>query len=267
MSVFILGFTGMLGQQVADKFQKADIPYLGIAAKDYDLSDENTIRFFADYNLTKDDVVVNCCGLLRQRISKKPTADEIKKAFMLNSFLPHFLAARCKLITIGTDCVFSGIKGNYTEGDLPDAEDIYGRSKMMGEPILDSLVIRTSIVGKETHRRLSLYEWFMQQTECNGFSNHYWNGVTTNQLAHCLVKVIREKYYEQKGLYHLFSNTVSKYELLCLFNKYGKNNATKIDKVDASLVVDRTLSTLKPEFMDNFNIPSIEEQIKEMHAT
>lgn len=266
MNIVVLGYTGMLGHQVAEEFKEADISFKGVAAKDFDLSDENTIRFFADYNLTKDDLVINCCGLLRQRIAAKPSPDEIKKAFMLNSFLPHFLSTRCKLVQVGSDCVFFGSKGKYNEQDLPDAEDIYGRSKAMGEPFQDALVIRTSIVGKETHRNLGLYEWFMKQTECNGFSNHFWNGVTTNQLAKCLVKIVRDKMYTQPGLYHLFSNTVSKYELLCLFNKYGKNNETKVNETTASISIDRTLSTVKPEFMSQFSIPSIEEQIREMHS-
>lgn len=208
------------------------------------------------------DYIVNCIGILNRCIDEKVT-----DGILLNSVLPHYLAdlvekQEAKLIHISTDCVFKGSKGGYCENDFPDDTTLYGMTKALGEVIDEkNLTLRTSIVGPELKENgTGLFHWFMNQKDyVYGYQRTIWTGVTTLQLA----KVIAEdKYKRQTGLYHLVNNQViSKYKLLCLFNKYCRKVPIRIID-DTNYICDKSLrNTLKEPV---FQIPSYKQMIMEM---
>jgi dTDP-4-dehydrorhamnose reductase len=259
--IFVTGSNGMLGHVVCVelglKYQVTPLTKI-----DYDFSSMSGInRLVSD--LQPDDIVINCCGLIRQRLGILPNSKEIHLATLINSVLPHAIAERCKLIHISTDCVFSGSGNNYLETSLSDAQDVYGKTKSLGETQI-ATVLRTSIVGPELYNHLGLYDWFMNHTgSVVGYQNHYWNGVTTKQLAKCIDYCLENNLFEL-GIRHVFSpTTVSKYELLNMFAT-RRQNSIEIKPVDAPISVNRTLATIYPEFVKSLNIPSLEQQIQNM---
>jgi dTDP-4-dehydrorhamnose reductase len=187
---------------------------------------------------------------------------------MVNSIFPRNLAKvgntlSKKIINISTDCAYNGKKGNYTENDLFSAEDIYGISKIGGESNL-SMNLRTSIVGEEKGSSHSLLEWTISNKgkEINGYRNHYWNGVTTLYLAEIIKKIIDEDLYKT-GTYHIHSpNSVSKYELLKIFNEVYNLNIV-LNKIDANEKIDRTLFSIN-DLSSIVCTKKIEEQVLEM---
>ncbi len=190
----------------------------------------------------KPGVIVNCIGAIKQR----PSAEDPIISIGLNSMLPHRLAAEAsnwggRLIHFSTDCVFSGRKGDYTESDPSDAEDLYGKSKHLGELIRgDALVLRTSIIGRELTHHASLLDWFLLggHTTVQGFTRAFWSGVTTNHLAHLTGEIIA-KFGYLKGLYHVSSGKVSKFDLLTMAKEaYGLH--VQIERND-SFFCDRSI--------------------------
>ncbi len=163
------------------------------------------------------EAVINCIGVIRQR----PEGSDPVAAIELNSLFPHRLAEACRqrniwLIHIGTDCVFSGGTGGYTEKDRPDATDLYGRSKALGEPVSRGcLTLRTSIIGRELQRTTGLLEWFLSNRHgsVRGFSNAIWSGLTTGALSELTGWIISQRPWTE-GLYHVASEPISKCDLL-----------------------------------------------------
>ncbi|MDM7993000.1 MAG: SDR family oxidoreductase [Candidatus Fermentibacter sp.] len=162
-------------------------------------------------------VVVNCIGIVRQL----PEGSDPVVSIEVNSLFPHRLAAACRrlrarLIHIGTDCVFSGSAGSYREDDTPDATDLYGRSKALGEPVSEGcLTLRTSIIGRELARTTGLLEWFLSRRggSVRGYRRAVWSGLTTEGLSRVVAEVIRRG-SPAEGLFHVASEPVSKYDLL-----------------------------------------------------
>lgn len=167
----------------------------------------------------RPEVVVNCVGAIKQR----PEAIDPVTSIRLNSVLPHVVANELRpwqgrLIHFSTDCVFSGLKGGYRESDASDATDIYGKSKYLGEPLQgNSLVLRTSMIGRELVHSESLLEWFlsMNHKQVRGYKKHWWSGVTTNHLSGLVGDIIRS-HPRLTGLYQVSSGKIAKYDLLCL---------------------------------------------------
>lgn len=165
----------------------------------------------------RPDYVLNCVGVIKQR---KEVLRPIE-CIMLNSLLPHKLAEVVdsyggRLIHFSTDCVFDGEKGGYTETDRPNANDIYGKTKALGEvEENNALVLRTSIIGRELRKHKSLLDWFLLQKgkTIRGYTNAIYSGVTTNQMAK-IIQMILEDYPNLSGLYQIVANPISKYELL-----------------------------------------------------
>lgn len=178
----------------------------------------------------KPDLILNCIGVLIKGSKAHPD-----NAIYINAYFPHLLKrladeVNAKLIHISTDCVFTGKKGSYTEADFKDADDVYGRSKALGEIDNDKdLTIRTSIIGPELKTEgEGLFHWFMNQKgTINGFTNAIWGGVTTIELAKAIHVAIAE---DRKGLVHLSNGIpISKYNLLLLFKRiYQKENITVV---------------------------------------
>jgi dTDP-4-dehydrorhamnose reductase len=163
----------------------------------------------------KPDVVVNCIGVIKQVEKHREPLTSIAT----NALFPHRLAELCpRLIHISTDCVFSGNKGNYTEDDPPDATDLYGRTKILGEVIRpNTLTIRTSIIGRDFSKRTALLEWFLGNDggKVKGYTNAIFSGLPTQVLAQILSEVIET---DLAGLYHISSKPISKFDLLCLIS-------------------------------------------------
>lgn len=170
------------------------------------------------FDLTRPDFVINCIGLVKQHAG----ASDPLSIIPINSIFPHRLARLCKLsgarlIHISTDCVFSGSKGNYHEQDYPDANDLYGRSKLLGEvDYQNAITLRTSIIGHELIGAKSLINWFLAQSkEVDGYVNARFSGMPTVELA----KVVRDFVFphpELHGLYHVSAEPICKHDLLKL---------------------------------------------------
>lgn len=208
------------------------------------------------------NAIINCAGIINVYAAKDPSF-----TFFLNGAFPHLLSEyyKEKLIQITTDCAFNGIEGYpYNENSLKTPVDIYGLSKILGEPKDKSLILRTSIIGPEISEHVSLLDWFRQQEgkTIKGFANHFWNGITTKQFGKICDEIISNpEQYSKTGLYHIFSTTVSKYEMLLKFKeKYDID--CKIEK-DKEQKINRTLNTIY-DFNNKLNIPSFGEMIEEL---
>lgn len=207
------------------------------------------------------NVLINCAGIINVYAVKDPAF-----TLFLNGAFPHLLSEKyeSKLIQITTDCAFNGIEGYpYNENSPKNPQDIYGLSKILGEPKDKSLVLRTSIIGPEIAGHVSLLDWFRQQEgkTINGFANHFWNGITTKQFGKVCDEIItHSEKYPETGLYHIFSNSVSKYEMLLKFK--GKYNIDCKIKKDKEQKLNRILSTIY-DFNKKLNIPSFDEMLNE----
>jgi dTDP-4-dehydrorhamnose reductase len=191
----------------------------------------------------KPHVVINCIGLIKQLAE----ADDPLSAIPINALLPHRLARLCdvagaRLVHMSTDCVFAGTKGMYTEADMSDAKDLYGRSKYLGEvDYPHAITLRTSIIGHELSGAHSLVGWFLaQQGSVRGFRRAIFSGLPTVELA----RVIRDHvipHPELRGLYHVSAEPINKFDLLTLVARaYGKTiDITPDDK----LAIDRSLDS------------------------
>jgi dTDP-4-dehydrorhamnose reductase len=176
---------------------------------------EKLVEVMSDF---RPEVVINAIGIVKQR----PEAQESIPSLEINALLPHRLAVFCKgigarLIHLSTDCIFSGKKGSYLESDPSDAEDIYGKTKYLGEVHeANSLTLRTSIIGRELSRHTGLLDWFLAQTgTVKGFVNAIYTGFTTLEMSRIIEKMLLE-YPAASGVYQVSSDPISKYELLLL---------------------------------------------------
>jgi len=213
------------------------------------------------------DVVVNCIGVLKNLV---PKVGEVPTRY-LNAELPHEMYRICRLrgirlIHISTDCVFSGKKGNYTEDDPSDAEDLYGQTKYQGElreP--GALTIRTSIIGRELHTTNGLLEWLIANRgkEVNGWANAIFSGFPTLHLSRIIADII-DKHPDLEGLYNVSAEPISKYTLLTLINNTFGLNVT-IKAVDEPRE-DRSLDSTRFRKATGFTPLPWQPMIKEMAA-
>lgn len=265
MKLLILGGKGMAGHVIKDYFMQRE--HYEVLYTSRDPNDEagiyldvtNVKRVEEVIELTKPDIIINCIGLLNEQANNNPLL-----AFQVNSLLPHQLAKLAerhngKLIQISTDCVFSGLEGDYTEDQFPDGTSIYAQSKQLGEIINNQhLTIRTSIIGPELKEEgIGLFLWFMNQSgEIKGYEKVLWNGVTTLELAKAIEEMI---HHRVTGLYHLGSSKkVSKYELLMLIQDVFQKNNVKIVR-NQDIVLDRTIKSTRTDF--EYVVPSYEEML------
>ncbi|WP_019390761.1 dTDP-4-dehydrorhamnose reductase family protein [Priestia filamentosa] len=265
MKLLILGGKGMAGHVITDYFMQKE--HYEVLYTSRDPNDEagiyldvtNVKRVEEVIELTKPDVIINCIGLLNEQANTN-----LLRAFQVNSLLPHQLAKLAerhngKLIQISTDCVFSGLEGDYTEDQIPDGTSVYAQSKQLGEIVNDQhLTIRTSIIGPELKEEgIGLFLWFMNQSgEIKGYEKVLWNGVTTLELAKAIEEMINHRV---TGLYHLGSRKkVSKYELLMLIQDVFQKNNVKIVR-DQDIVLDRTIKSTRTDF--EYIVPSYEEML------
>lgn len=279
--ILVLGASGMLGSTLFRAFSRdPDLLTFGsvreASAKRYfvpALHDSLIPNVHLDgesglltaFAVAKPDVVVNCIGIIKQL----PNANDHLESLAINATLPHRLAKYCdatgaRLVHFSTDCVFSGKQGNYREEDFPDAYDLYGRTKYLGEVSYEnSITLRTSIIGHELDRSKSLVDWFLSQSgEVKGFTKAVFSGLPTIEVA----RVIKEYVIPNPnlcGLFHLSVDSINKYDLLNLVaSTYGKSiNIIPDDK----LVIDRSLNSDRFRTATGFNPKTWPELIKDMY--
>jgi dTDP-4-dehydrorhamnose reductase len=202
-------------------------------------------------------------------IKQLPIAEDPLPAITINSLLPHRIALACKadgirMIHISTDCVFDGTKRNYTEKDPPDAKDLYGRSKFLGEVAYPHCVtLRTSIIGHELKGKIGLIDWFLaQQGRVRGFKKAIYSGFPTVELARIICDYVIPN-PQLNGVYHVSSVPVSKYELLTLVaDRYGKKI---IIEPFEDFVLDRSLDSSLFQKTTGYKPPSWNELVEAMY--
>ena len=278
MRIFILGANGMIGSTlfrffllqesldvyglVRSKFVRENLKLFKNILISGDLTDTNNLTdLIKEY---KPLVIINCAGITKHL---KECKDNVK-AIQINSLLPHKIVNICKnsdtkIIQISTDCTFSGSKGNYTEKDVPDSFDIYGKSKYLGE-ILDKphLTIRTSTIGHEMNTKHGLLEWFLVQNKCMGYKNAIFSGITTLELAKVIYKILR--YHKNlSGLYHISSKPIDKYSLLKMISIIYKHTIELTPSLDFR--IDRSLNSNRFSLATDYISPPWEEMISSMY--
>jgi dTDP-4-dehydrorhamnose reductase len=268
MKFLVLGATGMAGHTIAIYLSEQSHDVTAYTRKPFKYC-KNIIGDVTDLNKLEKvindgeyEVIINCIGILNQ-----DAEDDKYLAVFLNTLLPHFLTkitrdSNTRIFHMSTDCVFSGKTGGYTENSLKDGETFYDRSKALGEICDDkNLTFRNSIIGPDISKNgIGLFNWFMKQNgSINGYNRAIWTGVTTLTLAKAMENASTNKL---TGLYNLVNNySITKYELLKLFNKYFKEEKLNINKTQ-NTPIDKTLINTRKDF--NFIIPSYEEMVLEM---
>lgn len=268
MKFLVLGCNGMAGHMVSYYLSDRghDVTGFAISESPYvktltgDARDTELLRKIISDG--KYDSVINCIGILNQFAEQnKPLA------VWLNSYFPHFLAeiterTDTQIIHMSTDCIFSGKRGEYTEDDIPDGETFYDRTKALGE-LRDgkNITLRDSVIGPDINRDgIGLLNWFMKQKNgVRGYTKTMWTGMTTLQLAKTMEAAALER---ASGLYNTVpDHSISKYELLCLFNRYFRDGALEIEPVEG-LITDKSLKRTRFEF--SYIIPDYEEMVSEL---
>lgn len=267
MKILVLGANGMAGHTISIYFKEAGYDVTGYSVTPIDYCKNvvgNAFETESFINTIREgyDVVINCIGILNKDADNNPA-----NAIYLNSYLPHLVAdslrdSGTRLIHMSTDCVFAGSTGPYFEDSFKDGITFYDRTKALGE-VMDkkNLTFRNSIVGPDINAAgIGLFNWFMKQSGMiNGYSGALWTGVTTLTLAKAMESAIRENL---TGLYNLVNNqSISKFELLSLFNKHFKNNGITI-KESKDVNLDKSLRNSRSDF--SFVVPDYETMIVEM---
>lgn len=280
--ILVLGASGMLGGSLFRYFSRTeDFEVLGTVRSNKAVEHLNRQGFTnliegLDVKETgslenllhqfKPAYIFNCIGLIKQLgESKNPVS-----AVEINSLLPHKLAAlassvQAKLIHFSTDCVFSGNKGCYAESDVPDAFDIYGRSKLLGEVDYDGhLTLRTSIIGHELDSSDSLIDWFLSQkgSRINGYSKAVFSGLPTCYMAEFIDKYVISN--DVAGLYHLSVEPIDKFTLLNLVKDIYKIDIDISEFSDFE--IDRSLDSSRLRQHVNFSPLPWPQLVKKMYS-
>jgi dTDP-4-dehydrorhamnose reductase len=238
MRILVFGGNGMLGHKlvqrlgerfevwstVREPFAKVE-PYglfdVGRTVDNVEVKNIDEVRRAIESS--QPDVVINAIGVIKQAAGES----DATHLFAVNSVFPKHLAALSgqygfRLISISTDCVFSGDRGNYAESDFTDARDLYGVSKFLGEVTEGNcLTLRTSIIGRELGTKHSIVEWFLSNRggQVKGFTNAIYTGFPTIVFADILAEII-ENHADLRGLFHVSSDPISKFDLLGLLNSH-----------------------------------------------
>lgn len=271
MKVMVLGASGMLGHLLTTYLEESGSDVLAVSRHGtfgrvpiaVDLEDWSALQ--SQIEIHDPQWIVNAAGLLNNEVDEFGSS-----AILINSFLPRKLADTgqvmgFRLITVGSDCVFQGDRGNYLVTDNPDSVTAYGKTKHLGEVNTDrDLTIRTSIIGPEIDRSgRGLLQWFMsQETEADGWTSAVWTGLTTLELAKVIDGVVSGR-LDQTGLWHCVPSTsITKHELLKIMNKTFKHEAIQINSV-SGLSHDRSLVNDRP---NAWQLPSYTEMMTELRA-
>ena len=262
--ITVLGATGMAGHVVSAYLAQQGHIVTQVGRDQLDVENFNSVKKFFDY--LDADFVVNCIGLLVQPCLQRPD-----RASLINSWFPHYIEhclqdTNTRLIHLGTDCVFDGSAGNYTETHAHTEMNAYGRSKSFGEVDNNKdITFRMSIIGPELKAGTGLLDWVRTNPadELPGWNNAWWNGITTLQLAKCIDRYVCDPTIT--GIYHVVNNNVNinKYELLCLINDVYELGKTIIE-TSGPKDINKILVDTRKEFQ--FNIPDYRTQLTELRS-
>jgi dTDP-4-dehydrorhamnose reductase len=283
--ILIIGASGMIGSALVKFLSKSDefsifgsIRYLCTSKNFFNkfnnikifnnINLENTNSLLSVINLISPDIVINCAGVVKQ-------SKEIRNRYntiFLNSLFPHYLFQlsskhNFRLIHISTDCVFSGNKGNYSETDFTDANDFYGRTKLLGEiKSGNSINIRASLIGHEIKKKQGIVEWFLSQDgNVEGYKKAIFSGLTSVEFARIICENIISN-HNLKGLYHISSNPISKHDLLLLIKKIY--NKTSINIISSNkIIINRSLNSSNFQNHTGYLPKDWPQMIKEMKET
>lgn len=286
LRVLVLGATGMLGHKLVQRLAAHGLPVVGtirtraipataaaraaLAGADRILTDVDVLNdraLAAAVDTAQPDVVINAVGVIKQ----VDAANDPITSIETNSLLPHRIAKLCasrgrRLIHLSTDCVFAGRQGPYNEDCPPDAEDLYGRSKLLGETTgTGCITIRSSIIGRELRGRSGLVEWFLAQRggKATGYAGALYTGLTTNAMADLLATLVRTE-QDLSGLWHVASTVITKYDLLTLVNQHFSLGVELA--CDQTFRVDRRLDGGRFRARMGYSPPSWDEMVAEMRA-
>lgn len=280
--ILILGVTGMVGHALFRQLslrEDLDVHATSRARRSLNLwfSPDFAKKIFSNVEVDNFDsvvgaltsfqpkVVINCIGIIKQ----SPLANDPLAAVAINSLFPHRLSLACRsagarLIQMSTDCVFNGTHGGYNENDEPDATDLYGRSKLLGE-VVDSncLTVRKSLIGHELKEKRGLIEWFLsQEGRVEGFTKAIFTGLPTIELARILAEYIIPS-ETLNGLYHVGADPISKYDLLKLVaGRYGKKITITPDR---EFQKNRALDSSAFRRLTGYQPPSWPELVDRMY--
>ncbi len=282
MKILILGGSGMLGHRLWANMSRThetwvtvrgntsrfpdhpDFPKSRIRSNVDALNFDEVTRALASI---RPDLVINCIGLIKQ----DPWARDPLSSIQINALLPHRISLICRtagirMIHISTDCVFSGRKGRYVETDESDAEDLYGRTKFLGEVAYPHTVtLRTSIIGRELKSHLGLIEWFLSQTETiKGYRKAIYSGLTTDEMSRVILNHVIPR-TDLHGLYHVSSDPISKYDMLVLAREAFGRKLTIIP--DDEFICDRSLNSSRFRQITGYMPASWSEMIRDLSQT
>mgnify|MGYP001331883688 CR=1 FL=1 len=282
MKILVLGGRGLIGNNLVKYLSKnKDLKVYTTSRNKWN---SNEIKLFSSASLIpsinlernnkilnllksiKPDVVINSAGITKHL----PNGNEPLSVLPINTLAPHFIAKfcsqiDCKFIQLSTDCVFSGSKGNYFEEDFPDANDLYGKSKYLGEPnTKNSLTIRISTIGHELNTNYGLLNWFLNKSgSCKGYLKNIFSGFTVEELSNIFCEHIFNNLH-LKGLYHISSSPISKYELLKIISSVYKHKISI--EPDTQIKINRSLNSEKFKYITNYQPPSWPDQIYSMYS-
>ena len=279
MKLLILGGAGMLGHKlwqtahdvtetwatVRDaRTLPSEMPFQKRLVSGVDAEHFDTVE--RAFGSVRPDVVVSCIGVVKQRGEAKDPITSLT----VNSLFPHKLAALCassgaRLLHLSTDCVFSGRSGRYRESDEPDAVDLYGRTKQLGEVSGPGLLtLRTSIIGRELATSQGLVEWFLaQRHHAPGFTKAVFSGFTTIELSRVILRIL-ESHQDLRGIYHLASSAITKHDVLVMLNDAYHRGLT-IER-DDSVRIDRSLDGTRFLEATGYRAPEWPTMIADMAA-
>ena len=284
--IAIIGTQGMLGSAVCRYLSEKSYQILEINSSGKTQSSNPVTQFDIavneienlERNLKGIDFVINCAGLIKHKIDENNT-ESLNTLIRINSLFPIQLTnlshkLNFKVIQVATDCVYSGEKGNYSESDKKDPVDFYGYSKVLGEHSDNNLItLRCSLVGRELNSKVEFLEWILahgKEKEITGFTDHFWNGLTTLHFAKIINTIIEGNSFKA-GTFHLVpSDSVSKFELVKIILEFFGKSDVKITQSQSSKAVNRILTTNYQEFNKDmwgnagYNSPlTISEMVKE----
>lgn len=267
--ILVIGIKGMAGHMLYNYFEESKLyDVYGLARniestpKQFDIDVSDTVQLRSLFIANQFDYVVNCIGILN-----KDAEDYPSKAIWFNSYFPHYLEeitkeTQTKVIHISTDCVFSGKEGGYTENDIKNGIGFYAQSKALGELTnAKDVTIRTSIIGPELNQNgIGLFHWFMSQSDAavlNGFTNAFWSGLTTLELAKVILEIINQNI---SGLIQVApSSKIDKYNLISLFNSIYKNGKMTIEP-NSNYHVDKSLVSIRTDF--DYQVPDYQKMLE-----
>ena len=278
MKILVLGGNGMIGHyllaslrqrhEVKVSFKQPLLAYNGLQDIDFKNTfwDCDVRNFQYVEKIIQEfspDAVINATGITKQLINKKG----LEAAIEVNALFPHHLAKLCetngcRLILLSSDCIFSGAKGAYTEEDNSDAKDGYGRTKYLGEVVLDHVVtLRKSTVGLELLGAHGLVEWFIAQTgEIKGFSNAIYSGLITSELVR-VIELILTDFPSLSGIWNVASEPISKYDLLIKLQEVIQKKDVFILR-DETFFCDRSLDGSRFERRTGYSPPTWPEMLQ-----